>query len=264
MVTMKKFQTYSTRMAAFAIGTVTLLGAGCASSPNGGQTPDTEYVLWVILEKNLATNQDNLSVQFLKDENPVAGGQVIVEGESITSFDANGKAQQSYTLGQWDSGVWIHIVALDSSGTVYNDSVIIPGGFIISNVDPANEPWRPSQPNPRIEWTQSGHAVRYAISVQGRTSGSAALGFAAYNETGLGLSQTFTQEVFSDNFGNVISDDYDIHVIAANPNFIAPDNPVYDAPDVPDIPSPIQSTDVTGGISALCVSMSESIVVNIF
>ncbi|HEX9750112.1 MAG TPA: hypothetical protein VGB22_02300 [candidate division Zixibacteria bacterium] len=234
---------------------ILLIAYGCPSSPDGNGNGIADYELWVVLEKNLDANSDNLSVEFRHDGDPVSGGSVSVAGDPIITFDNNGNAQKSYSLGQWTTGAWIHIIARDSTGAaVYRDSIVIPSEFLV-NVFPEDQPWRPGQTLPRIEWGTSIMATNYAISVRARTAGNAPRGFAEYYQSAQALSQTFQQSVFSDIFDNVIPDMYDIHVVASSPNFIEPSTAhAYRTPDFDDIPQPIDDDDVTGAIAALCVA----------
>jgi len=235
------------------------LSAGCSSSPNGGDGDETKYILWVTLERNLDLDIDVLAIQYLTADNGPTDGQVIVEGQVVSSFDSEGKAtiiRQPPQTPSWDPGDLIHILALDSTGTVVHaDSVVMPGLFHIVNVYPFNEHWRAGQQNPRFEWEMSLRAVSYVLSVQARNRHEA-LGYAEYHETQTGLTATLTPEVFYDAYDNLIDDYYDIHVIAYNPNFIPRNNSPYGLPEFPreQIPAPIVSEKVEGGISALLVS----------
>ena len=243
---------------------VMALAIGCSASPNGGDNGDTEYILWVTLERNLDIDVDVIAIQYLKADGNLTNGEVIIEGQVVSSFDSEGRAtiiRQPPQTPQWAPGDMIHIVALDSTDVVvHSDSVVMPGLFYISSVDPANEPWRAGQPNPRFEWDLSIGAVGYVLSVQARTRDEA-VGYAAYHETQSGLAATLTPEVFYDTYGNLIDDYYDIHVIAYSPNFIPRSNAPYGVPEFPEehVPSPIASDNVEGGISALLVTEHETI-----
>lgn len=244
--------------------TIVALAIGCSASPNGGDNGEVEYTLWVTLERNLDIDVDVVAIQYLTVDGDPTNGQVIVEGQVVSSFDSQGRAtiiRQPPQTPQWAPGDMIHVVALDSTdAVVHSDSVVMPGLFYISSVDPANEPWRAGQPNPRFQWNLSVGAVGYVLSVQARTRDEA-VGYAAYHETQSGLAATLTPEVFYDTYGNLIDDYYDIHVVAYSPNFIPRNNAPYGVPEFPkeQVPSPIVSDLVEGGISALLVTDHETI-----
>jgi hypothetical protein len=245
------------------LGLAVLLGfaaVACSSTPNGGGETDAEYVLWVTLENNLMLNEDILWVKFHGENSAPTGGQVSVDGEIVLNDPNAVQITQHFAGDRWTAGAWIVIMATDSAGTVvYRDSLKIPQEFAITNVNPFNEPWRPGR-TASIEWQTSSHAVGFAVSVTPPT-GSDALGYAEYDESQSGLSETFTQEVFSNRFDIVRNGDYRVQVTAYNPNFVPRDDVDFKTPEFDQIPQPITTSFVTGALSALTVSDAETITV---
>lgn len=244
-----------TLLAAGAVIVTAILALGCSSSPNGGNGDESEYRLWVIMEKNMDLDLDILAVEFTQDNGRVPGAQVVVDGDTLTAFASDGTIGKTYPIGQWATGVWIHIVALDSAGsTVHRDSVIIPDEFAIFNLNPAIGVWFPSDNTATIEWETAGvDVINYAVSVKGQGLAAGADGYHEYHETQTGLAETFNTDVFSNDF-EILAGDYDIQVIAYNPNFLTREGAPYLVPEFADVPAPIASDNVSGAISALVVT----------
>jgi hypothetical protein len=243
-----------TFLAAGAVIVTAILAMGCSSSPNGGNGDENEFRLLVIMEKNMELEQDILVVEFTQNNARVPDGQVIVHGDALSAFASNGTIAKTYPIGQWATGVWIHIVAFDSTGSaVHRDSVIIPEEFTITNLDPAIGTWFPRDNTAIIEWSAAINASNYAVSVKGRGSAAGAEGYHEYHATQTGLSETFDATVFSDDF-NILPGDYHIQVIAYNPNFLVREGVPYLVPELADVPAPIVSDNVSGAIAALVVT----------
>lgn len=243
-----------TLLAAGAVIVTAILALGCSSSTNGGNGDESEYSLWIIMEKNMNLGQDILVVEFTQDNGRVPGGQVIVHGDALTAFASDGTIGKTYPIGQWATGVWIHIVAFDSTGSaVHRDSVRIPQEFTIFNLKPAIGIWFPRDNTASIEWATAIDAINYVVSVKGQGSATGAEGYHEYHETQTPLAETFVADVFRNDF-DILPGDYDIQVIAYNPNFLARGGALYLVPEFDDVPAPIASDNVSGAISALVVT----------
>jgi hypothetical protein len=229
---------------------------GCSSSPNGGGGDGEEYNLVVVLEKNLDSGQDVIYVRFRRDNAGISGGVVVIDGDTITTSSASGSGSKTYNSARWQHGEKILIAAVDAAESfVYRDSVVMPGAFNIDNVLPANHIWRPVNGNANVSWTTSIGSVNYAVSVRARTTNTTSRGLAEYSESQAGLAHVIPPSTFQEaQSNNPVEDVYDLFVIAYAPNFIErPTGTVYKVPATDDVRSPIQGTNIDGGIAALVV-----------
>jgi len=236
--------------------------AGCSSTPDGPGGNDGDYNLVVVLEKNLDSGQDVVYVKFTRDAAAVDDGVVVVDGDSIATSSVSGKGNKTYATQRWQHSEKIQIAAVDASESfVYRDSVVIPDGFVIDHVVPANHILRPSDGSAQVSWTASIGAANYLISVDSRNAGLNPVGFAGYNESQFGLSQEILPSAFRDTFGNLIEDVYDLKVVAYFPNFIARDGAPYKSLPGDDIRIPILNDNVTGAIAALVLADRDTLLV---
>ena len=235
---------------------------GCEGTPNDGGGNGDEYNLVVVLEKNLDAGQDVIYVRFRRNAAGIAGGVVVIDGDTVTTSSASGQGNKTYTSPRWDHGEKIQVAAIDPvESFVYRDSVVIPDDFFIINVVPASQLWRPADGNAQVEWTTSIGAINYLTSVKARTTNTTSLGLAEYNESQSGLTQQISPTTFHDQFGNLIEDVYDLKIVAYSPNFIARPNPPYKTPPGDDVRTPIVHDNINGGIAALVVCERDTLLV---
>ncbi len=234
----------------------------CESTPNNGGGNDEEYNLVVVLEKNLDAGQDVIYVRFRRNDAGIAGGVVVIDGDTIATSSASGQGNKTYNTPRWQHGEKIQIAAIDASASfMHRDSVVIPDEFGIENVIPTNRIWRPIDGNANVSWTTSFNAANYMTSVRARTTSTSSRGLAEYGESQSGLSHQIPPSTFRDQFDNLILDVYDIKIVAYSPNFIARPNPPYKTPPNDDVRTPIVRDNIDGAIAALVVSDRDSLLV---
>jgi hypothetical protein len=240
----------------------TSLMSGCSSTPSDPGGNDGDYNLVVVLEKNLESGQDVVFVKFTRDASAIDDGVVVVDGDSIATSSVSGKGTKTYATPRWLHSEKIQIAAVDAGESfVYRDSVVIPDGFVIDHVVPANHILRPSDGSAQVSWTASIGAANYLISVDSRNAALNPVGFAGYNESQFGLSQEILPSAFRDTFGNLIEDVYDLKVVAYFPNFIARDGAPYKTLPGDDIRTPIINENLTGAIAALVLADRDTLLV---
>lgn len=236
--------------------------SGCNLSPsNGGGGTEAAYNLVVVLERNLELKQDIVYLRFRHENKGIAGGVVIIDGDTIPTLPASGQGTKTYSPGRWIYQQMLQIKALDAANSyAYRDSIRLPSSFEITNVIPPNHLWQGG--NVTLTWTPALDADDYFISVKPRTVGSSARGLGRYDTDSDPLSETFPgTEAFANTFGTVIADVYDMQIVAYSRNFTLRPNAPYKAPDTDDIRDPISRTDIDGAICALMVSARDTILV---
>jgi len=235
-----------------------LCGWGCSASPTDGDGTKVGYNLLVIVEKNLDAGSDFLWVRLWRDGEAIAGGRVVVDGDTVTTLPLSGQGSKTYAGSHWTHGQAVRITALDSSRAFsYKDSVTLPGAFFITNVSPANRLW--SGGSVVVEWSPVLGISGFAVLVKPRTSGSSAKGLSV--SVGRGeTSYTFNRSAFENSYGQLVADVYDIQVIGYTPNLLARPGAAYKQPPT-DTPAPIDAPSISGAISSLVVTARDYIVV---
>jgi hypothetical protein len=234
--------------------------SGCNLTPsNNGGGNQAAYNLVVVLERNLELNQDIVYLRFRHENHGITGGVVIVDGDTISTLPASGQGTKTYSPGRWTQQQMLQIKALDASNSyAYRDSIKLPSSFEITNVIPPNRLWQGG--NVTLTWTPALDADAYFVSVKPRTIGSPARGLGSYDTDSDPLSETFPgAEAFSNTFGTVIPDVYDMQIVAYSRNFTLRPNAPYKAPDADDVRVPISRTDIDGAVCALMVSARDTI-----
>lgn len=237
---------------------VLLLLSGCG----GGKTitgSSGKYTLELVVEKNLDDGQDYLYAKFLRDGIAVVGGYIKVDGDSVV-FSASGKASKMYSSDHFTHGATVQIMAVDpDSGFAYSDAIVMPSEFHITDFVPNQRLWQGVTSTVRFDWTGATNVSRYMVSVTPSTPGSNARGLAEVVPTSQGRSFTFTQEAFLDAQTNqIINDNYHVRVIGYNRNFVERPNADYTAPSLA-FDQPISEANISGAISAVVVSVRDSI-----
>lgn len=240
-----------------------ILGLAVIAGCGGGViTPpgSASYSFSILLEKNLDTKTDYLSVEFLRNDSTITGGFVVVDGDTVR-LHASGRLDSAFTKKKWLFGHSISIKAIDTSKSFrYQTSVVIPDSFGISNLVPGTRQWQPNKSNPRIEWTGSAGASGYIASLMPRGSGSPAAGQAVV--AGSVRAQAFTPTAFNNPQTNqIVPDVYYVHVVAYGPTFVSRPDANYGVP-VTAFALTVDTREIAGAVSAAVVSARDSISVS--
>ncbi len=236
-----------------------LVIAGC-SGGSLNRPKSASYSFSILLEKNLDTQSDYLSLEFLRNDSAFAGGFVLVDADTIR-VGATGRVDTTYAKKKWLFAHTVAIKAIDTSKAFkYQTSVVMPDSFGISNLIPNTHQWQPNKANPRIEWTGSAGAAGYIAAIMPRGHGSAAPGQAVV--AGSTRSQTFTPTAFNNPQNNqIVPDVYYIHVVAYAPTFVVRPGANYGIP-VTSFPLTVDTPEITGAVSAAVVSARDTLTVS--
>ena len=129
----------------------------------------------------------------------------------------------------------------------------------VTDFIPNERLWQGVNSTVRFNWTGAAPVSRYMVSVTPSTPGSTANGLAEIVPGDLGRSFSFTHEAFRDaQTSEIVNDNYHVRVIGYNRNFVERPNTNYDAPSVA-FDQPIDEADIAGAISAVVVSVRDSV-----
>lgn len=230
-----------------------LIVAGCSGGGKITGGGNAQYTLEVVAERNLDDHVDYLYVSFLRDGITVTDGYVKIDGDSL-SLSARGEAFVSYSSGHFAFGMPIQIDAQDpDSGYSYQTSITLPSTMSAEVVPEADSIWQPNKGTLSIQFTLASPATGYILSVTPRTNGTAAPGYASDAGTGQLVSFSPLEAFYNQQTGNLVSDYYDVRMIAFNGTFLAHPQSTYVLPNI--VYSPTLKTDeIVTYISAQVVS----------
>lgn len=230
-----------------------LIVAGCSGGSKITGGGNAQYTLEVVAERNLDDHADYLYVRFLRDGITVTDGYVKVDGDSL-SLSARGEAFASYNSGHFAFGMPIQIDAQDpDSGYSYQTSITLPSTMSAEVVPEADSIWQPNKGTLSIQFTLASPAAGYILSVTPRTIGTAAPGYATDAATGQLVSFSPLEAFYNQQTDDLVSDYYDVRMIAYNGTFMAPPNSPYVLPDKM-YPATLDTDELTTYISAQVVS----------
>ena len=232
-----------------------IAGCGGGGPTNGGD--DAKYALEVMVEKNLDEGQDHLYIRFLRDGISITEGYVIVDGDSLAT-SASGQASQSYSSSRYSHGQTVAVTAVDPEESfTHSTSVTIPSTFTVEVTSPANLIWQPNKGNVSLTWLLATPVVGYILSVDPRKSGTTAPGL---TEIISGGSHSFVPEdvFYNQQTSELVSDFYDVKIVAYNGSFVRRTGAPYRSPDIA-FPLTIDEDQISGRVGALVVSSRKTI-----
>jgi hypothetical protein len=248
-----RIHTLSRLWAVAAALLIITIAAGCGGGRLTDGDDDASYTLEVVAEKDLGTQVDWLHIRFLKEGVTVVDGYVKVNSDSL-SLTASGYALRSFAGSQYPHGEEIQIEAVDPDAQfVYRDSVYMPTTLGVDVVPEADTVWQPNDGAVSIQWSLADSVDGYIVSVTPRTPGNPAPGLA---EETVGGSFSFSPvEVFYDPLTDtLVSDLYDVRVVAYNQTFVQRQQSPYVLPPTSAFPPTTDNNDIAARISAIVIS----------